>query len=125
MMATEPPTATTPEPEDAQVDLVEAVLAIVEEETSVEDPWTDRGDIVEYAYVDGYDDEDAIRGAIQAAVDAGRLFSWHGLIVLGEDDRLRAMQEEEARKDYTRRILMRKATKHRRRLREEGGGGDE
>lgn len=125
MMATEPPTATTPEPEDAQVDLVEAVLAIVREETSVEDPWTNRGDIVEYAYVDGYDDEDAIRGAIQAAVDAGRLFSWHGLIVLGEDDRLRAMQEEEARKDYTRRILMRKATKHRRRLSEQGGGGDE
>lgn len=100
--------------------LVETVVEIADDITSVEEPWTDRGEIVEYAYVDGHG-EDEIRDAIQVAVDDDRLFSWHGLIVHGDDARLKAMQQQEAAKDYTRHILMRKANKHRLRLRGEGG----
>lgn len=119
-MATENQTQSTTRPPDERKNLVELVVDIADDLTSVEDPWTDRGEIVEYAYVDGYSEEE-VRDAIQTAVDDDRLFSWHGLIVHGDDARLKAMQQQEVAKDFTRRILVRKANRHRLRLRDEGG----
>lgn len=92
-------------------DLVDQVVDYYDTATSVEDPWSSKGDAVEYFYGQGYS-QDNVRAAVDAAAADRRVFYWHGLATYFDRERLRAVIVDETEGDgFTRRLLVAKANR--------------
>lgn len=91
-------------------DIRQWVLDTVDEQTSVDDPITSKGQLKQRIRNYEHDVDDVIAAADELVAE-DELFGWHGILAPTDDDILKAIIERERQFDLKRQLLIAKCNK--------------